>query len=343
MSQVKTIASVRFHTVGKVYHFDATRLPQLARGDFVVVETTRGRQIGEVVMIGPPTQQTVLESIKPIERVATGRDMAIARYWRDREPEALAACSETARRLDLPLKVVNAEYSFDGTRLLFLYTAEDKLETQALKQELGRSFRSRVDLKLVGPRDVAKLLGGYGACGELRCCSTFLTDFSSISIKMAKDQAISLNPQEITGMCGRLRCCLQYEHEQYSQARHSLPKRGKEIGTPYGRGVVVEVLPLKEAVVVAVGEQQYEVAAADLLPLEECKEAPSAPQPEGEPRRQRRKSARAGKPGLPDQPKSLAAAPDAAASTEKGEAPRRRRRRKKRPSEPGAVTDNKRG
>ncbi len=351
-TRVKRPAGVQFRAIGKIYHFDAADLPTLKKGDLVVVETARGRQIGLVVTLAPPGSDVALESIKPIERIATGRDLAVRNYWQSKEAEALEACRQIARKLDLPLKVVGVEYSFDGSRLLLLYTAEDKVDTQALKHQVSQSFRARIELKLIGPRDVAKLLGGYGACGELRCCSQFLTDFSSISIKMAKEQGISLNPQEITGMCGRLRCCLIYEYEQYVQARKGLPKRGKQIGTPHGPGVVVDVLSLKEAVLVNVGDQQFEVARQDIIPIEAIEASPQpASRPSEEPaeptakpypiqERQQRKKHKAER----EQP-ARQAPPETAGDSKQeegkgGQSSRRRRRRKKRPGQPGNGPTN---
>lgn len=268
----KRIAGVRFQAVGKVYHFDASAYADLRIGDHVIVETTRGRQMGQVASIEPVTdKRPVQDMLKPIERIATGRDLAVRRYWEGKELEALVLCREANTSIGLPIKIVRAEYSFDGARLTFWYSSdsEEKVETKDLKQEISRSFRARVDMKLVGPRDVAKLLGGFGACGEVRCCSRFLTEFSPVSIKMAKEQGISLNPQEITGMCGRLRCCLVYEYEQYVQARKALPARNKEIGTPQGKGTVVEILPLKDSAIVQIGEQQIQVHRDQIVPLEE--------------------------------------------------------------------------
>jgi len=269
----KRIAGVRFQEVGKVYHFDASAQPVLQVGDFVIVETTRGRQMGAVASVEPFNGQRSAEGpLKPIERRATGRDLAVRKYWEDKELEALIICREANKHLGLPIKIVKAEYSFDGVRLTFLYSAdseEEKVDTKDLRQEVSKSFRARVDMKLIGPRDVAKLLGGFGACGEVRCCSRFLTEFSPVSIKMAKEQGISLNPQEITGMCGRLRCCLVYEYEQYVMARKALPARNKEVGTPHGRGRVVDILPLKDSAVVLVGEQTFEVHREQIVPVEE--------------------------------------------------------------------------
>ena len=268
----KHIAGVRFQSVGKVYHFDASSYADLRVGDHVIVETTRGRQMGQVASIELLTdKRATQETLKPIERVASGRDLAIRRYWEGKEVEALVICREANQTTKLPIKIIRAEYSFDGARLTFWYSSdsEEKVETKDLKQEISRSFRARVDMKLVGPRDVAKLLGGFGACGEVRCCSRFLTEFSPVSIKMAKEQGISLNPQEITGMCGRLRCCLVYEYEQYVMARKALPPRNKEIGTPQGKGTVVDILPLKDSVVVQIGEQQTLFHRDQIVPVEE--------------------------------------------------------------------------
>ena len=268
----KHIAGVRFQPVGKVYHFDASGYADLRIGDHVIVETARGRQMGQVASIEQVTdRRAVQDTLKPIERIGSGRDLAIRRYWEGKELEALVICREANKSIGLPIKIIRAEYSFDGARLTFLYSSdsEEKVETRDLKQEISKSFRARVDMMLVGPRDVAKLLGGFGACGEVRCCSRFLTEFSPVSIKMAKEQGISLNPQEITGMCGRLRCCLVYEYEQYVLARKALPARNKEIGTPQGKGTVVDILPLKDSVVVQIGEQQTLVHRDEIVPLEE--------------------------------------------------------------------------
>jgi cell fate regulator YaaT (PSP1 superfamily) len=185
--------------------------------------------------------------------------------------DALITCREEASRIGIKdAKFVKAEYSFDGAWLIISYTTENKkLDVRSLQSALGRSLKTRVEMQLVGPRDVAKIMGGFGACGIPRCCSTFLTEFSPVSIRMAKEQGISLSPQEITGMCGRLRCCLVYEYEQYVEAKKSLPKMGKTIGTPHGEGRVVEVRAMRDSVVVQVGEEYHEVFRHELEPLEE--------------------------------------------------------------------------
>jgi cell fate regulator YaaT (PSP1 superfamily) len=169
----------------------------------------------------------------------------------------------------LPLKIVTAEYTFDGKRLTLLYVSEEKdLELGRLARRLQKETDARIDLRRVGVRDQAKLLGGYGACGEPRCCSRFLSEFSPVSIKMAKMQGISLNPSEITGMCGRLRCCLIYEDEQYKEACKMMPRRKKRVRTPHGEGKVVDLLPLKGIVVVQIEDQRVEVPAEEIEPIQ---------------------------------------------------------------------------
>lgn len=209
------------------------------------------------------------KDLKPILRQATGRDLAQRQHWQEKETEALDAANETVAQLKLNVKIVTAEYTFDGRQLTILYTTEDADEKKQpnlgkLQQRLRRALNSRVELRRIGPRDHAKLLDGYGACGELRCCSRFLADFSPVSIKMAKVQGVSLNPAEITGMCGRLRCCLMYEQDQYEDACKLLPRRKKRVRTPFGEGKVVDLLPLKGVVVVQLEDRRLEISADEV-------------------------------------------------------------------------------
>lgn len=264
---------VRFQKLGKLYHFELSDPDEVQAGDHVIVETKRGRQLGQVIAHIPPEKVYRGRGLRPIERKATPRDLVMQQVWREKELNALITCREKAHELNIKdVKFVKAEYSFDGSWLTFYYATENKkINLNRLRTALDRSFRTRIELQLVGPRDVAKILGGHGACGGPRCCSTFLTDFSPISIKMAKEQGVSLNPQEITGMCGRLRCCLIYEYEQYVEAKKHLPKRGKKIGTPHGEAKVKDVLAMRDAVVVEIGGERYEVAREQIEPLEELK------------------------------------------------------------------------
>lgn len=265
------VAGVRFSKVGKLYHFDYSAYPDLNAGDYVIVETARGRQMGQIMGFVVPDGDE--REYKPIMRPATPRDMALRQHWEMQQDEALDVCRSKAAALGTykDVKFVAAQYNYDGSTLTFMFTAEDKVNTGRLYNELSRAFPAQIELRQVGPRDVAKLLGGYGACGELRCCSTFLTDFSPVSIKMAKVQGISLNPTEITGMCGRLRCCLVYEYEQYVQARQQLPKRNKRVGTPHGEGKVLDVYPLQDSVLVLVEDARHVIRREDIIPLDELK------------------------------------------------------------------------
>ena len=259
------IVGIRFQKVGKIYHFDAGNFRDLNVGDFAVVDTSRGSQLGEVVAIIEKPALPQDGAWKPIQRPATPRDLVLRQLWLRKETEALINCRAKASELGYSgVKIVAAEYSFDGDRLSILYSSEteDKVDLKKLRSAMKRLYvRTRIDMRQVGPRDVAKYLGGMGACGlETRCCSMFLTEFSPISIKMAKEQGISLTPSEITGMCGRLRCCLVYEYEQYVEAKKQLPKRGKRVITPVGNGKVVDVYPLREAVIVELeqgGQQEF--------------------------------------------------------------------------------------
>ena len=249
------IVGIRFQKTGKVYHFDASQQGDFLVGDYAVVDTSRGRQLGEIVQIVADPTPPPEGSWKSITRRATPRDLVLRQLWQKKEIEAMINCRERLAELNLPgVKIVAAEFSFDGSALTFLYSteAEGKIDLRNLRRVMQRIYpRARVEMRQIGPRDVAKILGGMGACGlDNRCCSRFLTDFSPISIKMAKEQGISLSPTEITGMCGRLRCCLVYEYEQYVEARKTLPKRNKRVITPLGEGKVNDVLPLKQTVLV---------------------------------------------------------------------------------------------
>lgn len=269
------VIGIRFQEVGKVYHFDASKFDDIEPGDFAVVETSRGRQLGEVVQIITDPQSPMEGSWKPIQRKATPRDLLLRQLWQRKEVEAMINCRAKAAELDLQdVKIVAAEFSFDGVRLSFLYSTEngDKIDLRPLRSAMRRAYpKSRVEMRQIGPRDVAKIIGGMGACGlETRCCSMFLTEFSPISIKMAKEQGISLSPSEITGMCGRLRCCLIYEYEQYVNARKQLPKRNKRVVTPLGEGKVIDIYPLKDAVLVDLGDLgEHEVHREDIQPWDE--------------------------------------------------------------------------
>jgi len=262
------LIGLRFSKVGKIYHFDGSNIPDLKIGDRVVVETSRGWQLGEVAQWVSEGQDVGEGPWKAIDRKATPRDLLIRQDWERKESQVVELARQKTKELRLPgVKIVYAEFSFDGSRLAVLFSneTEEKIDVKNLRKAIQKFYPStQVELRQIGPRDVAKILEGIGACGlEKRCCSMFLTDFTSISIKMAKEQGISLTPSEITGMCGRLRCCLNYEYELYSKLRKQLPKRNKRVKTPAGEGKVVEVLTLREMVVVDIPEQGRKTFSKD--------------------------------------------------------------------------------
>ncbi|OGO72006.1 MAG: hypothetical protein A2Z37_11580 [Chloroflexi bacterium RBG_19FT_COMBO_62_14] len=272
-----SVVGIRFQEIGKLYHFEASSVPDLKPGDFVIVSTSRGREMGQVASLPSGPVAPPDGGLKPIERRATPQDLALRRAWSQRELEAMIECRAKASDLGLRgIKIAKAEYSFDGSRLTFLFTSEgdEKADLKDLRKQMQLLYRrTRVELRQIGPRDVAKILGGMGACGiEERCCSRFLTEFSPISIKMAKAQGISLNPQEITGMCGRLRCCLVYEYEMYVEARKTLPKRNKRVVTPLGEARVLDVVPLRGAVIVSFEDgKRAEFLKEEIHPYDELK------------------------------------------------------------------------
>ena len=266
------IVGVRFQKLGKLYHFKlGQKRAEIHPGDHVIVDTKRGRQIGQIINFVQEPATNRRRKIKTIKRLATPRDLVLQQVWDGKALDALITCREKAHHAGIRnCKFVKAEYNFDGSWMTIYYHTENrKQDFNRVKNELERIYDARVELQIIGPRDIARYLGGYGACGSPRCCSTFLTEFSPISIRMAKAQGISLSPQEITGMCGRLRCCLVFEYEMYVEAKKQLPNVGKRIGTPHGEGVVIDQLPIKDAVRVNVDGEWHVVARHEFEPLAE--------------------------------------------------------------------------
>ena len=258
--KMSAIIGVRFQRLGKVYHFDAgVHSEAIHPGDYVVVTTSRGKQIGQVACFVPPNH-TVEGERRTIDRPASAQDLLIQQGWKEREEETLTVLRDHAKMLNLQgVKFSAVEFGYDGSHMAVFFSTEtdEKLDLKPLRNDLAKRFpRQQIEFRQIGPRDVARLLCGLGACGlEQRCCAQFLGEFNPISIKMAKAQGISLNPGEITGICGRLRCCLIYEYDQYAEARQRLPKRGKRVQTPRGVGRVAEVFPLRDGVLVDFGEE----------------------------------------------------------------------------------------
>lgn len=259
MSEIyEKVVSVRFSRVNKAYFFDANGY-DLDIDDYVIVESIRGRQIGKVVQVKTDFVNEG-EPLKPVIRPASSKDLVAKELFNQKKEEAISFARKRLTELNLEgVKILDAEFSFDGLRLQVNYASDndEKVDLKSLKYDLMRNFPmlNAVDLRQMGPRDVAKTIPGMGACGlACRCCCQYLTEFSSISIKMAKEQGISLTPAEITGMCGRLRCCLVYENDYYVECRKRLPKKNKRVITPQGEGKVVEVFPLRDSILVEIPE-----------------------------------------------------------------------------------------
>jgi cell fate regulator YaaT (PSP1 superfamily) len=244
------IAGIRFKRAGKIYYFDAGEIP-LEAGDYVVVKTSRGMELGHVVIAPGKIQANASdESLSPVVRKAEPEDIAKEKELDAKAEEALIECGKMIAELNLPMKLLSAEYSLDNSRLTFLFSAEERVDFRELVRRLSGKFKIRVELRQVGSRDEAKLLGSYGRCGRALCCASFLTEFSPVSIKMAKEQDLPLNPMKISGACGRLMCCLAYEGEQYKAMKEKMPKVGQRVATKMGEATVVGNNPLKETVMV---------------------------------------------------------------------------------------------
>jgi len=276
------VTGIRFKPSGKIYSFDPAGM-ELERGDEVVVETARGPELGVVAM--PPREvpaNQVHQPLKAILRIAQPEDIEKARDMENTEREALARGHELVTRMRLPMKLLSVESNLEGNHFTVFFTAGERVDFRGLVRELGKSLRGRTEMRQVGPRDETKILGGVGRCGLNLCCASHLTEFSPISIRMAKEQELPLNPLKISGVCGRLLCCLAYEIEEYRLLKQRLPKKGKTVETPMGQATVLWTIPLKEAVVVELpsgGQVEY--------PLDQIGDLKEAPAPNGERRRRR--------------------------------------------------------
>ena len=246
------VIGVRFENAGKLYFFDPGEFWPTA-GDYVVVETSRGVELGEVVLgVREVNDEALTEPLKKVVRIGTAEDIAHREENRRYEKEALDICQQKVAEHKLDMKLVRVEYTLDNSKLLFYFTANGRVDFRALVKDLAGVFHTRIELRQIGVRDEAKMLGGLGPCGRPICCGTFLGDFQPVSIKMAKDQNLSLNPTKISGVCGRLMCCLKYEEDTYEQIRKTMPRVGKEVMTPDGPGTVWDLNIVKETVRVRV-------------------------------------------------------------------------------------------
>lgn len=240
MAMVKYIG-VRFKKVGKIYYFAPGEL-DIHCGDKVIVETVRGVECGEVVLADREMEESKLNSpLKTVIRLATKKDFEMIEKNKKKEKQAFAICEEKIRKHGLKMDLVDVECTFDNNKLLFYFTAENRVDFRELVKDLASVFRTRIELRQIGVRDEAKMLGGLGICGQPFCCCRFMGEFQPVSVKMAKEQSLSLNPTKLSGTCGRLMCCLKFESEAYQDLLKTTPKTGAYVKTAEGKGVVTDV------------------------------------------------------------------------------------------------------
>lgn len=247
-----TVVGVRFKNAGKLYYFDPGKLWPAA-GSFVIVETARGVEYGQVITgVREVADELIASPLKQVIRIATDEDAKHAAENERFEEEAYRICQHKIEEHKLDMKLVGVEQTFDNVKILFYFTANGRVDFRSLVKDLASVFHMRIELRQIGVRDEAKMLGGLGPCGRPICCGSFLGDFQPVSIKMAKEQNLSLNPTKISGVCGRLMCCLKFEQDHYESTRKRMPKVGREVETPEGTGVVVDINVLKETLTVRI-------------------------------------------------------------------------------------------
>ena len=262
------VIGVRFRTAGKIYFFNPGDY-DIKKTDHVIVETARGQEYGAVVgSIKEVADDEVVQPLKPIIRVATPQDDEKALKNKDKEKDAFKICLEKIHNHNLEMKLIDAEYTFDNSKLLFYFTADGRIDFRELVKDLAAVFKTRIELRQIGVRDVAKMLGGIGCCGKNLCCASWLSDFHPVSIKMAKVQNLSLNPTKISGVCGRLMCCLKYENDLYQEMKKGMPDVGERVKTRDGRAVVVDTNILENKVMVRLIEEEGKEDREEKLSLD---------------------------------------------------------------------------
>lgn len=251
-----TVVGIRFKPAGKIYYFDPGEL-KLSLNDGVIVETSRGIEYG-IVVIEPRQvpEEEVVGALKMVLRLAGEDDLEQLRANREKEIKAMEICQAKIADHGLPMKLVDVEQTFDGNKIIFYFTADGRIDFRELVKDLAAVFRTRIELRQIGVRDEAKMMGGLGCCGRELCCATWLADFATVSIRMAKEQNLSLNPTKISGICGRLMCCLKFENEVYEQAKEGFPEIGRRVTTPDGEGKVNGINIFKQTVNVELRESK---------------------------------------------------------------------------------------
>ena len=363
-----TIVSIAFHTAGKIFDFEVKEL-ELVPGDKVIVETERGRALGTVIT--KPRQISPKEAppkLKTVIRIATENDQQMADSNAQREKEALLFCQDKVQQRKLDMKLVRAEYLYDGSKIIFYFTADGRIDFRELVRDLAQHFRTRIEMRQIGVRDEAKLVGGIGICGRELCCCSHLREFAPVSVKMAKAQGLALNPTKISGQCGRLLCCLAYEYETYNELKKNLPKCGKKLQLKDGKAEVIALDILAQKVTLAchdgercqrhIKELQQEIDNQAATPAAQ-ETGPNAPReesgkatPESSPGKKPGRSQRRGKPqgrpapvpkNPPEKNESAAVQPPERkpAEQETQDKPQRRRRRPRRRSNRPKNPDTK--
>lgn len=271
---MKKIVGVRFKPVGKIYYFDPGDF-DIDTGEAVIVETARGVEFAEVVLLKEIDEKTFDKPLKTVIRIATPEDREKNENNKKREKEAFSVCEEKIKKHGLEMNLVDTEYTFDGNKLLFYFTAEGRIDFRELVKDLATVFRTRIELRQIGVRDEAKMLGSVGVCGRSICCSQFLGEFMPVSIKMAKEQGLSLNPTKISGSCGRLMCCLKYEQDGYEELLKNMPKPGAVVKTPSGNGRVENINVLSQKVFVRLentnDQAQHEFSVSEVKTLKNAR------------------------------------------------------------------------
>ncbi|MFO7983046.1 MAG: stage 0 sporulation family protein [Desulfuromonadales bacterium] len=328
------IVSIKFRTAGKLYDFHAGDL-ELETGDAVVVETDRGRTLGTVVIAPREVPKKQLpNSLKGVQRKATEKDLDAADKFLEREEAAYRYCMQRIQERKMEMKLVRAEYVFDGSKIVFYFTADGRIDFRDLVKDLAQHFHTRIEMRQIGVRDEAKITGGIGICGRELCCCTFLRDFQPVSVKMAKEQGLALNPSKISGQCGRLLCCLGYEFETYCSLKKALPKSGKKIRYAGKEAEVIKQNVLNQTVRVRTADNSIveltleEIREhAEAPPIREAEKEEKKSRPSAPPRREQKKQ---GRPAEESDEKTKAPAPTGKPEVKQEEKPEKKKRRRRR-------------
>lgn len=267
------ITGVNFTENGKIYYFSPGKnSDKYVKGMGVIVDTARGHEFANIVIPNSEVDESrIIPPLRPVLRIATARDLETVKKNRERKPEAMKLAAEKIAKFKLNMKLIDCDFSFDGTKVVFYYSAPSRVDFRELVKELSSLFKMRIELRQLGIRDEIKMIGGIGACGRECCCSAYMPDINKVTIKMAKTQNLSLNPTKISGLCGRLMCCLAYENDYYAEAGKHIPKMGSEVSTPDGKGTVVNINMLKMQVRVKIEDKKKDIIAFHDYPVKDIK------------------------------------------------------------------------